>query len=67
MYFCMGLEARGRFRQSLAGVYRRALADYGEGQVTQSHDKSLDDSSGSKHSTAIVAGSSLTTVEGTRV
>ncbi|KAJ4928223.1 hypothetical protein JOQ06_016017 [Pogonophryne albipinna] len=67
MYFCIGLGVRGRFRQSLAGVYRRALVDYGEGQVTQSHDQSLDDSSGSKHSTAIVAGSSLTTVEVARV
>lgn len=48
LYFCMGLEVRGRFRQSLAGVYKRALADDVDGQTTQSNDRSLDDSCGSK-------------------
>ncbi|KAK5854741.1 hypothetical protein PBY51_004911 [Eleginops maclovinus] len=62
LYFCMGLEVRGRFRHSLARVYSRALADYVEGQVTQSHDQSRDESSGPKHSTAVVAGSSHTIV-----
>ncbi|CAJ1083108.1 C3a anaphylatoxin chemotactic receptor-like isoform X2 [Xyrichtys novacula] len=48
LYFCMGVDIRGRFRQSLAGVYKRALADDVDGQTTQSNDQSLDDSSGSK-------------------
>ncbi|XP_044191885.1 C3a anaphylatoxin chemotactic receptor-like [Thunnus albacares] len=56
LYFCMGLDVRGRFRQSLAGVYKRALADDVEGQTTQSNERSLDDSSGSKHSTVVVSG-----------
>nr|XP_046274316.1 C3a anaphylatoxin chemotactic receptor-like [Scatophagus argus] len=54
LYFCMGLNLRGRFRQSLAEVYRRALADDGDGQTTQSNDRLPDDSSG--HSTVVVAG-----------
>ncbi|XP_075907831.1 formyl peptide receptor 2-like isoform X2 [Nelusetta ayraudi] len=36
LYFCMGLEVRGRFRQSLTGVYKRALAEDLNGQTTQS-------------------------------
>ncbi|XP_034559975.1 C3a anaphylatoxin chemotactic receptor-like isoform X2 [Notolabrus celidotus] len=48
LYFCMGLDVRGRFRQSLAGVYKRALADDVDGQTTQSNERSLDDSGGSK-------------------
>ncbi|XP_030597494.1 C3a anaphylatoxin chemotactic receptor-like [Archocentrus centrarchus] len=63
LYFCMGLEVRGRFRQSLMGVYRRALADDVEGQTTQSNDRSLDESSGLKHSTVVVAGRSQTTMD----
>lgn len=51
LYFCMGLEVRGRFRQSLTGVYKRALAEDLNGQTTQS----LDESSGSKQSTAAEA------------
>uniref|UniRef100_G3P403 Si:ch73-160i9.1 n=1 Tax=Gasterosteus aculeatus TaxID=69293 RepID=G3P403_GASAC len=47
LYFCMGLDVRGRFRQSLAGVYKRALVDGVEGQATQSNE--LDDSGVSKH------------------
>ncbi|XP_074469717.1 formyl peptide receptor 2-like [Sebastes fasciatus] len=66
LYFCMGLEVRGRFRQSLAGVYRRVLAD-ADGQTSQSNDRSLDDSSGSKHSTVVVAGRSQTTVDVAKV
>ncbi|XP_034748428.1 C3a anaphylatoxin chemotactic receptor-like [Etheostoma cragini] len=60
LYFCMGLDVRGRFRQSLAGVYKRALADDVDGQTSQSNDRSLEESSGSKHSTAMVAGRSQT-------
>lgn len=55
LYFCMGLEVRGRFRQSLAGVYKRALADDVDGQTTQSNDRSLDDSAVSKHSAVVVS------------
>uniref|UniRef100_A0A4W5PS04 G-protein coupled receptors family 1 profile domain-containing protein n=1 Tax=Hucho hucho TaxID=62062 RepID=A0A4W5PS04_9TELE len=48
LYFCMGLDMRGsRFRQSLAGVYRRALADDRDGRSTQSNERTVDDSSGS--------------------
>lgn len=66
LYFCMGLDVRGRFRQSLSGVYRRALADDVDGQTTQSNDRSLDDSGGTKH-TVVVAGRSQTTVEVAKV
>ncbi|CAI5691701.1 fMet-Leu-Phe receptor-like isoform X1 [Oreochromis aureus] len=62
LYFCMGLEVRGRFRQSLMGVYKRALADDVDGQTTHSNDRSLDETSVSKHSTLIVAGSGQTAV-----
>ncbi|XP_029299177.1 C3a anaphylatoxin chemotactic receptor-like [Cottoperca gobio] len=67
LYFCMGLDVRGRFRQSLAGVYRRALADDVDGQTTQSNDRSLDDSNGSKHSTVVLAGRGQTTVDVAKV
>ncbi|KAM7384778.1 hypothetical protein PAMA_011908 [Pampus argenteus] len=58
LYFCMGLDVRGRFRQTLLGVYKRALADDVDGQTTQSNERSLDDSSGLKHSTVVVPGES---------
>lgn len=67
LYFCMGLEVRGRFRQSLMGVYGRALADDVDGQTTQSNDRSLEDSSGLKHSTAVVAARSQTAGDVARV
>ncbi|GAA6230417.1 C3a anaphylatoxin chemotactic receptor-like [Lates japonicus] len=67
LYFCMGLDVRGRFRQSLAGVYRRALADDVDGQTTQSNERSLDDSSGSKHTTAVSAGRIQTAVDVAKV
>ncbi|XP_049890342.1 C3a anaphylatoxin chemotactic receptor-like [Epinephelus moara] len=67
LYFCMGLDVRGRFRQSLAGVYRRALADDVDGQTTQSNERSLDDSSASKHSTVVVAARSQTSVDVAKV
>ncbi|XP_023153855.1 C3a anaphylatoxin chemotactic receptor-like [Amphiprion ocellaris] len=67
LYFCMGLEVRGRLRQSLTGVYRRALADDVDGRTTQSNDRSLDDSSGSKHSTVAVAGRSQSAVNVAKV
>ncbi len=63
LYFCMGLDVRGRFRQSLAGVYKRALADDVDGQTTQSNERSLDDSTGSKHNTVVVAANSQTSVD----
>ncbi|AWP21145.1 putative C3a anaphylatoxin chemotactic receptor-like [Scophthalmus maximus] len=55
LYFCMGLDVRGRVRQSLSGVYRRALADDMDAQTTQSNERSLDDSGASRHPTAGVA------------
>ncbi|XP_039976828.1 C3a anaphylatoxin chemotactic receptor-like isoform X2 [Xiphias gladius] len=61
LYFCMGLDVRGRSRQSLSGVYRRALADDVDGQTTHSNERSLDDSTGSRHTTAAVAGGSKAT------
>lgn len=45
LYFCMGLDMRQRFSQSLSGVYRRALADDWEGQTSQSQERSVDESS----------------------
>lgn len=47
LYFCMGVDVRGRFRQSLAGVYRRALAGDGDGRSTQSVEGTLEESTGS--------------------
>ncbi|XP_029369828.1 fMet-Leu-Phe receptor-like [Echeneis naucrates] len=49
LYFCLGLDLRGRFRQSLASVYQRALTDDVDGQTTQSNERSLDDSTGSRN------------------
>ncbi|XP_039878884.1 fMet-Leu-Phe receptor-like isoform X1 [Simochromis diagramma] len=42
LYFCMGLKAREGFRQSVMRVYKRALTDEMDGQMTQSTDRSLD-------------------------
>ncbi|KAJ3609737.1 hypothetical protein NHX12_024248, partial [Muraenolepis orangiensis] len=48
LYFCMGLEVRGCFRQSLAAVFRRALAGgEDDGQTSRSVEGTLDNSSGS--------------------
>ncbi|XP_058261098.1 fMet-Leu-Phe receptor-like [Hemibagrus wyckioides] len=38
LYFCMGLDKRRRFKQSLSRVYARALAEDFEGQTSQSKD-----------------------------
>lgn len=56
LYFCLGLEASGHFKQSLTGVYKRALAEDINGQTTQSNERSLDESTGSKHSGVAEAG-----------
>ncbi|XP_037548981.1 C3a anaphylatoxin chemotactic receptor-like [Nematolebias whitei] len=56
LYFFMGLDVRGHFRQSLMGIYRRALADDVEGQTSQSNDHSLEESTASKYSSSVVAG-----------
>ncbi|XP_017283102.1 C3a anaphylatoxin chemotactic receptor [Kryptolebias marmoratus] len=56
LYFCMGLDVRGQFRQSLMGIYRRALADDVEERTSQSQDRSLDESTASRYSSAVVAG-----------
>uniref|UniRef100_A0A3Q0T9C6 G-protein coupled receptors family 1 profile domain-containing protein n=1 Tax=Amphilophus citrinellus TaxID=61819 RepID=A0A3Q0T9C6_AMPCI len=42
LYFCMGLEVKEGFRQKLMRVYKRALADDMDSQMTQSTDRSLD-------------------------
>uniref|UniRef100_A0AAZ1XB82 G-protein coupled receptors family 1 profile domain-containing protein n=2 Tax=Oreochromis TaxID=8139 RepID=A0AAZ1XB82_OREAU len=42
LYFCMGLKASDGFRQSVMRVYKRALIDDMDGQMTQSTDRSLD-------------------------
>ncbi|XP_054911354.1 C3a anaphylatoxin chemotactic receptor-like isoform X2 [Poeciliopsis prolifica] len=55
LYFCMGLEVRGQFRQSLMGIYRKALADDIDGQTLQSNERSLDESCVSKCSAAVVS------------
>ncbi|XP_076021587.1 fMet-Leu-Phe receptor-like [Genypterus blacodes] len=51
LYFCMGVDVRGRCRQSLAGVYTRALAEDGDGQSTRSVGGTPDDSLGSAGAT----------------
>ncbi|XP_024153045.1 C3a anaphylatoxin chemotactic receptor [Oryzias melastigma] len=56
LYFCMGLEVRGRFRQSLMGVYRRALADVDD---QMSNERSMDDSITSRYSSAVATRQSL--------
>ncbi|KAM4725666.1 fMet-Leu-Phe receptor-like [Anableps anableps] len=55
LYFCIGLDVRGQFRQSLMGIYRKVLTDDIEGQSTQSNERSLDESSASRCSSAVVA------------
>ncbi|XP_068189635.1 fMet-Leu-Phe receptor-like [Antennarius striatus] len=66
LYFCMGLDVKGRFRQGLTGVCRRALADDVDGQTTQSNEQSLDDSIGSKHNNVVVARRNLKAVDGAK-
>lgn len=58
LYFCMGLQVRGRLR-GLTAVYKRALEDNGDRQMMASNERSLDDSTTSKYSTATAAGRSL--------
>lgn len=50
LYFCMGLQVKGRFRQSLTAVYQRALEENVDRAMTQSNERSLEDSTASKHS-----------------
>ena len=45
LYFCVGLRVRGRPCHSLTAVYRRALEDKVDRQVTLSNERSLDDRS----------------------
>ncbi|XP_035990252.1 C3a anaphylatoxin chemotactic receptor [Fundulus heteroclitus] len=54
LYFCMGLDVKGQFRQSMMGIYKKAFADDFEGQTSQSNDRSLDESIASKISHAVV-------------
>uniref|UniRef100_A0A1A7YLY9 Formyl peptide receptor 3 n=1 Tax=Iconisemion striatum TaxID=60296 RepID=A0A1A7YLY9_9TELE len=54
LYFCMGMDVGGRFKQGLMSIYRKALADDGDGQTTQSHERSLDESVASKHNFSVV-------------
>ncbi|PWA33374.1 hypothetical protein CCH79_00014181, partial [Gambusia affinis] len=51
----MGLDVKSRFRQSLMGIYRKALADDVEGPTSQSNDRSLDESCVSKYSANVLA------------
>uniref|UniRef100_A0A4W5PRZ9 G-protein coupled receptors family 1 profile domain-containing protein n=1 Tax=Hucho hucho TaxID=62062 RepID=A0A4W5PRZ9_9TELE len=54
LYFCMGLDMRGsRFRQTLEGVYRRALADDRDGRNTQSDERTVDNSPGAASQPAL--------------
>ncbi|XP_043073098.1 C3a anaphylatoxin chemotactic receptor-like [Puntigrus tetrazona] len=50
LYFCMGLDVRQRFRQSLSGIYRRALME--EGQTLQSQEGTAEESCNSIPKTA---------------
>lgn len=59
LYFCMGLQVKGRFKQSLTAVYKRALDENVDRAMTQSNDRSLDDSTASKHSIAAATGRTL--------
>lgn len=59
LYFCVGLQVKGRSRSSLMAVYRRALEDNLDRQLMRSNQRSLDDSTASRHSTATPTGSSL--------
>ncbi|KAG7254744.1 hypothetical protein CRUP_022721 [Coryphaenoides rupestris] len=47
LYFCMGLDVRRGFRQSLTGVCRRALVAVEDGQTSRSVERTLEDSGGS--------------------
>lgn len=67
LYFCMGLNVRGRIRQSLTGVYRRALAEDMDGPTNQSNDRTLEDSTGSRNSTDVLEGRSQTAVNVAKV
>lgn len=53
LYFCMGLTMRGRFRQSLTGVYKRALDEDIDEPTSQSNNRSLDDSTASRYITDV--------------
>ncbi|XP_062385489.1 fMet-Leu-Phe receptor-like [Sardina pilchardus] len=57
LYFCMGLNTRGRFQQTLSGVYRRALGDDGDGATSQS--QTVDDSSGTNPKHAHTQGQAI--------
>ncbi|XP_062846095.1 fMet-Leu-Phe receptor-like [Trichomycterus rosablanca] len=49
LYFCMGVDLKQHFNQSLLGVYRRALAEDWEdcGNIPQSQEHTMDESSNS--------------------
>ncbi|KAM6959256.1 fMet-Leu-Phe receptor-like [Aplochiton taeniatus] len=47
LYFCMGWNVRGRVRQSLSKVYKRALAEGGDGRSMQSNEGTMEETSGS--------------------
>ncbi|KTF74897.1 hypothetical protein cypCar_00034279 [Cyprinus carpio] len=50
LYFCMGLDVRKCFRQSISGIYRRALME--EGHTLQPHQGTGDESCNSNPKTA---------------
>lgn len=45
LYFCMGVDVRRRFGQSLSGIYRRALME--DGQTVQSQEGTIEENSNS--------------------
>ncbi|TRY96371.1 hypothetical protein DNTS_029308, partial [Danionella cerebrum] len=49
LYFCMGLNVRQSFRQSLSGIYRRAFME--DGPTAQSQERTVDESCSSNTKT----------------
>ncbi|XP_076864129.1 fMet-Leu-Phe receptor-like [Brachyhypopomus gauderio] len=45
LYFCMGLDMKQRFRQSLSGIYQKAFAEDWAGQMLPSEERFVDESS----------------------
>ncbi len=50
LYFCMGLDVKRRFRQSMSGIYRRALME--EGHTMHSQESTAEESCNSIPKTA---------------
>lgn len=50
LYYCMGVRTQGRLGYSLAGVYKRALADDVDGPTSQSVEGTVEEETSSKRS-----------------